>query len=113
MFIVCKHNSDVPDHAEENECLSNVCCVVSEKVYAVVFLVMKRTVVPICVCIKHNIRLTHRGCTRFINEVQFNREKPGTIVKSSGVASAYVKKILEQKKIIQQKSNKVFHSKNL
>ncbi len=112
MFMICKGHHAKKSGVSEHEFFAKTCLVVSDKI-CILLVSGKKHFFPVVVCVKHNIRLTCRGCSRFINDMQSGREKPGTIIESDGVASTYLKNILAQKKRIQKKNNKVFHSENL
>ena len=112
MFMICKGHHTKKSSESEHEFFTKTCLVVSDKI-CILLVSGKKHFSPVVVCVKHNIRLTCRGCSRFINDMQSGREKPGTIIESDGVASTYLKNILAQKKRIQKKNNKVFHSENL
>ena len=113
MFMICKGHHAKKSGSDDHEFLSAVFLKTYQKVYRVSVSSKKIVISPMYVCVKHNIRLTCRGCSRFINGMRSGREKPGTMIENDGVASTYLKNILAQKKSIQKKSNKVFHSENL
>lgn len=112
MFMIYKGHHVKKSGESEHEFFAKTCLLVSDKI-CILLVSGKKYFSPIVVCVKHNIRLTCRGCSRFINDMQSGREKPGTIIENDGVASTYLKNILAKKKSIQKKSSKVFHSENL
>ena len=112
MFMICKGHHAKKSGVNEHEFFTNTCLLVSDKI-CILLVSGKKHFSPLLVCVKRNIILTHRGFTRFIDDINFRENKPGTIVENNGVASTYLKNILAQKKSIQKKNSKVFHSENL
>ena len=112
MFMICKGHHAKKSGVSEHEFFAKTCLVVSDKI-CILLVSGKRHFSPLLVCVKRNIILTHRGFTRFMSDVNFRENKPGTTIENNGVASTYLKNILAQKKSIQKKNNKVFHSENL
>lgn len=112
MFMICKGHHAKKSGESEHEFFTNTCLLVSDKI-CILLVSGKKHFSPLLVCVKRNIILTHRGFTRFIDDINFRENKPGTIVENNGVASTYLKNILAQKKSIQKKNHKVFHSENL
>ena len=113
MFMTNKGYHAKKNGSDDHEFLSTVFLKTYQKFYRISVSSKKIVISPVYVCVKHNIKLTCRGGSRFINDMWSGREKPGTMVENDGVASTYLKKMLAKKKSIQKKNNKVFHSENL
>ena len=112
MFMICKGHHAKKSDFVDHDFFAKTCLIISDKI-CIVLVSGKKHFSPVIICVKRNIRLTRRGVARFMNDVNFRENKPGTTVENNGVASTYLKNILAQKKSIQKKSNKVFHSENL
>ena len=111
-FMICKYSHAEKSSVGEREFFTNVCLWMSDKVHTLTASAKKYIFSPLYIFIKRNIKLTHRGFTRFVNDARLRRNKSGVAADDDGATSAYLRSILEQKKIIRKK-NKVFHSKNL
>lgn len=116
-FIVWKRRCDKQNSIDDHELSADVFCVASDKIYIVATLIAKIIIVPVCIYSKRNVSLVCCGCARFVKNVRLRRGRLGIAARSSlaggGTASAYLKNILERKKIVQQKSSRIFHSENL
>ena len=111
-FMMRRHGLVKENRASEHDFFTNVCLWISDKIHALASFARKFVFFPLYVCIKHNIKLTHQGFVRFVNDTRRRRNKRVAAEDGEGATSAYLKSILEQKKIVRKK-NKVFHSKNL
>ena len=113
MFMICKSYPVKKSDFSDRVFFTDICQQISVKVHTMMSFAKKVIISPAYTCVNHNIKLTCRGCARFINDIRSGREKPDTIIEKNGTASAYMEDILKQKKSIQKKNHKVIHSENL
>ena len=103
MFMIRKGHHTSKNGFDEQEFFSKVCWMVLDKIHKVLSLFKKIIISPMYNWIKCNFKLTCRGFTRFVKDMQSIREKPGTVVENTGTSSSYLKSMLAQKKNIQNR----------